>query len=430
MSRILATVNQYRLGGTETYLASAARGLAARGLRCDLMTSQLLEAAPHLDAFAQVSVAGDGSRTRILEQWMTALGETLARRSFRAVWSHHFDLLPIWAATRLHELSLLSTFHGPLTGASRPNPPIQALGMTLAIHRGEAVSCVSEEAALAVRGLRPDPPLLSVIPNRVEIGPRPARAPELPPRRFLLVARPQKLAHLRAALSIFRDATRWRRGCTLTVLAAEERLEAGETGSLLARLIQRGRLCRARFGARWSLRRPLSFLRLLPQLRFVGAAEDVAGLMERADLVLGMGRVVLEGLAARRPALLIGYEHPHGVVTSARLDRFAHTNYSGRQCEPLTVAESVAEIRGLNSLGWELSSTELERLDVERTVDELQEIFAAVGSQPAATESDRALAQTIANMAREGASDEAVVERVGKDLTAAEQRTLRALIQG
>jgi hypothetical protein len=69
---------------------------------------------------------------------------------------------------------------------------------------------------------------------------------------------------------------------------------------------------------------------VLRDIEFCPPTDDPARVIADADIVVGMGRVVLEGLAARRPTVLIGYEKAVGVVSGENFDKYGFSNFSGR----------------------------------------------------------------------------------------------------
>ena len=70
----------------------------------------------------------------------------------------------------------------------------------------------------------------------------------------------------------------------------------------------------------------------------------------RSDVVLGMGRVVLEGLACNKPTILIGYEQVIGLVTMKRFSNYQQTNFSGRDQTPVGHIKTIKEtIDAINS---------------------------------------------------------------------------------
>ena len=75
-----------------------------------------------------------------------------------------------------------------------------------------------------------------------------------------------------------------------------------------------------------------------------GWADDPAEFMDKADLVLGVGRCVLEAVAAGRPVLVLGNERIGGMVTAENFPVLQKTNFSGRGSAVTTCGERLARI--------------------------------------------------------------------------------------
>jgi len=251
------------------------------------------------------------------------------------IWAHHFELLPAWLLSRIHGIPLVTTFHGPIIGAGRPNDLMQTIGMTLAIHRGDAVTGVSEEILGNLRSLDARDPQL--LPNTVAFddAPLPSR---MPPRNFVLLTRRDKLEHIRQSALLFAQYAKRVSGCRLVIADGEMKFKSKEAGSLRAALRQ--------LGGRWALGQGLGFLRTIPRVHFIGWTADARRHIREADVVLGMGRVVLEGIAEERRAVLVGYKALHGVITTENFDSFRRSNFSGRGAPEKSADEVVNELLG------------------------------------------------------------------------------------
>ena len=64
-----------------------------------------------------------------------------------------------------------------------------------------------------------------------------------------------------------------------------------------------------------------------PNVRFVGAVEDVGPHYERADVVFGSGRVAMEAMRLGRPVVAVGESTYVGPVDAATIDRARETNF-------------------------------------------------------------------------------------------------------
>lgn len=337
MTRILISINNFWVGGRETYLASWLENVTS--VEAVLMASSIQESVPGLDRFVScIEVAADDVSRR-LQRWLQMGGENIHSRRPTVIWAHHFDLLPAWLLSRLHGVPLLTTFHGPLLSGTRPNRSEQALGMTLAIHRGDVVSGVSPEVCEDLETLgRPE---ATVLPNVVRFNPESTR-PCLPPRRFLLITRRDKLEHIRQGVLLFCAYASRVRGAHLVVADGDSALGLE---SRTRAVPERYRRAMRQLGRKWMVRQGLPVIRHLSKMEFIGWTDDPIKLIREADLVMGMGRVALEGAAENRPVVLVGYEELHGLLTTGRFDEFRYTNFSGRRCNAVDrdqLAESLA----------------------------------------------------------------------------------------
>lgn len=311
------------------------------GIRSCLLASEIRRGHPELEVFDQVEEIpkGHDARGRI-GAWVDGVGR-LASQGQAVLWAQHFDAHLCWIASRALGIPMLVTFHGPLFGGDRPNPPDQALGIALGITLAEGVSGVSEEVVSDVGRYTPgrQPALL---PNVVD---SPVGGVPPPPsgKTFVLATRSEKLGHLRRALEVFAEAR------------AQGQADAFEI-VVPSRGVWRPRLGPARrwdewdrtlktFGRRWLLASKPSVVRAALSVRFPNAEFSVADRVARATAVLGMGRALLEGAAAGRPCVLIGYEDAHGLLTRERFDVFARTNFSGRRVPVVTPRDVAAELR-------------------------------------------------------------------------------------
>jgi hypothetical protein len=336
---VVVTTNQFRVGGRETFVGTYLRALKEDGATASLLCSALDEQLPETALFDSIAVCPASGRASNALAWLERGRELTDGRSGAVLWAHHFDLLPAWLLSRVAQVPLVTSFHGPLVGAGRPNDLLEALGMTLAIHRGDALTGVSPEVLDGIAALRTAVPS-TLTPNSVDIALADGTPRPWPPRRLLLVTRDEKLGHVRAAVRFFAAYRRRVPGARLRVVAGGFAREAAHpaAGWLWAHF-RRG--LRA-LGARWCWNEGAAILASLPFVEWSGYRPDVRRLMRASDLVLGMGRVVLEALAESRPALLVGYDQLHGCVTPETLALYGSSNFSGRAV-PAARAEECAD---------------------------------------------------------------------------------------
>lgn len=367
--KLLIATNNFWLGGRETFIDTWLTELAAPA---SLIASSIDRDVPGVPRFGEVVECGTEPYDRRLRAWLARGGELIRRTQPAAIWAHHFELLPAWLLSRVHGVPLLTTFHGPLIGDSRPNDLMQALGMTLAIHRGDAFTGVSEEVLDGLRSLNPAaaPRLL---PNTVALGGN-AEPPRMPPRRFVLLTRRDKLEHIRQAALLFASYARRVPGCSLVIADGDVKLHQHHRRSIRGAIRQ--------LGGKWAIGQGFGFLRRLRRMEFIGWTADARAEIRAADAVLGMGRVVLEAIAERRPAVLVGYRDVHGLVTAANFDTFRRTNFSGRGMPARSREEVVNELLALRETP-DLSPV-LDAISSHAWADRLRELLRELGnSRPA-----------------------------------------------
>jgi hypothetical protein len=389
---ILIATNNFWPGGRETFTATWLRELKVPG---SLIASSVNTEVPEVSLFDEVVECGTAPYADRLRAWLERGAALIERRRPSLIWAHHFELLPAWLLSRIHQIPLLTTFHGPLIGARRPNDLMQALGMTLAIHRGDAVSGVSDEILDGLRALNPETTPLH-IPNTVSLA-HASRPPAFPPRRFVMITRRDKLGHIREGARLFALYARHVRGCELVVADGEMQLPQEMKGTIRGALRQ--------LGLKWAFAQGPSFVRHLSHMKFIGWTGEVDRLIQESDVVLGMGRVVLEGLSHGRPAVLVGYDRTHDLITMETFGAFRASNFSGRGA-PSRPAEAIAgTLRSLTSapnLDLGPVSAEVLAPELKRQLLEISGRFApdplagAIGQLLERTTSDFALFATVA----------------------------------
>lgn len=120
--------------------------------------------------------------------------------------------------------------------------------------------------------------------------------------------------------------------------------------------------------------------RLGLNLEIVGWGKRVWNVEEyinEADLVVSLGRGVLEGLACGRAVVVCGGKGCDGMITEENIDDLLEKNFSGKRCgQPTTVESLIDEFQkydpGMQRINRRLA---LERFDVRRLARKLVEIY-------------------------------------------------------
>lgn len=114
----------------------------------------------------------------------------------------------------------------------------------------------------------------------------------------------------------------------------------------------------------------------------VGWANELEGHFAKADVVMGVGRCVLEAIASGRTALVVGSEKIGGLVTESNFPSLQKANFSGRGAAATTSRENM--IRELRLLSRDMAGIEKLRAlachdhDAARIAQEIKNIFRQV----------------------------------------------------
>jgi hypothetical protein len=339
---ILITTNNFWVGGRETYIANYLGFLKRQGFTASLITSSIYKNTPETLFFDNIIVCGTNEYSLRWRNWLINYEKYIHHLKPSLIWAHHFDLFPAWLISRLYQIPLLTTFHGPLIGVDRPNDPIQALGMTLSIHRGDAISGVSKEIVSGIERLKQGIKKVHLIPNSVELSSAAWRSLDISkPKNFLLITRPDKLEHSRTALLFFNTYRKKVNGCSLTIAGGSTPNDTGDNDrNEVFNLVSKVKFAIKYLGGKWIYEQGPHFLRSLVRTNFSGYIAYPRDFIRKSDVVLGMGRVLLEGLAEGKPSVLIGYDNICGLVSPESFEKYRWSNFSGRGVKSQT-AEKV-----------------------------------------------------------------------------------------
>ena len=83
----------------------------------------------------------------------------------------------------------------------------------------------------------------------------------------------------------------------------------------------------------------------LVDIRFLGALRVTSDHLRQADLVVGQGRTVVEGIAAGVPSAVCGKDGYFGLIRPSNFHALALTNFTGRQLEPFSDLQSDLKMR-------------------------------------------------------------------------------------
>ncbi len=115
-----------------------------------------------------------------------------------------------------------------------------------------------------------------------------------------MLARAVKQDHLRQGLVMFHHLRKRAEKAHLVIYSSYSLAEASQVSGW-----QHAKYAMRRFGRRWLMRNP-GFLIDIPFVEFRPLTIDSISAIESAHIVLGMGRVLLEGVSAGRPSISRG----------------------------------------------------------------------------------------------------------------------------
>lgn len=336
---VLIVCDNFWVGGRETFIRDALEVLRQHGLKRAFLLANSIKsplAEKLFDDHAEVGL----SRKSGVPKWLEASDKLIKNRTVDLVWVHHYRSLPGFFVAQHLLAKLHITLHGPpLTTA--PLLGKDALGLTLAIHRGATVSGVSPEVLSQIQTFSSDTSHQILLANRVvcpvvsrdqcDTGNTAFTTDR--PLNLTLLTRQGKLEHIRAASKLFAKFCRLGVPCTLTIHTG-----ITQQMGLSSHIMNQSTLRRSLLGRKWLILNPGVWL-ILNKIKFKPLTNDVQKVIEATDIVLGMGRVVLEGLANGKVAILIGYNSVIGVINSENFADYQRTNFSGRnqKAMPLTI---------------------------------------------------------------------------------------------
>lgn len=432
MSHILIATNNFWVGGRETYLATYGDYLNTRGFKLSLIASSIFHNTPEATTFEKRWECGTEEYGLRWERWLQTAEKIIAQDRPSLIWAQHFDLLPAWLISRLYGIPLMTTFHGPLIGIGASNDPMQALGMALAIHRGDYVSGVSEEIKAGIKRLNPGKDV-QVIPNSIKLNSRAGAASERSrPRKFVLITRTEKLQHIRQAVLLFNEYRKQTGEGELVIAAGDRPIEPNANSNSLSpdlfADIQRVLKC---LGWKWCYEQGPRFLSSLRHIYFLGYTANARQLIADSDVVLGMGRVLLEGLAEGKVCVLVGYGAVHGVIKATTFEQYRRSNFSGRGIQPDSLQNVCNAILDYYRNNRNQEACHLNSISADTCGAELVESISKTIKSDKITDEDAALAAELAEaLTARRLNSESVFSTICHRMNEAELASLYTLCLG
>ena len=306
MRSILIVAEQFTLGGLETHIQGEIRQFAKHGITAHLACGSLFDDAflpsSSCTVYSGIPLAASASAGDLLIA-INKLRAIIREQEIGAVHVHPFtSIIPAVAAAELEGVPYAVTLHGPASLTSY-GPAYDLLFKDIILSNAPLIIAVSPEVRDIILP-HAECHAVTYIPNSVSF-------PEIPPPfednddndpRWLVVSRLDDFK-IQGILDFCIKAHR-----------------IGIPGVLIV----------GDGPAKEDLSQALAIRDLSDFAELAGARIDIPELMRRSSGVAGMGRVVLEGAAARRSTVLVGYDGVKGVVDAQMLKSAARNNFSGR----------------------------------------------------------------------------------------------------
>ncbi|SPK71353.1 protein of unknown function [Cupriavidus taiwanensis] len=314
MKSLLVITELFEIGGLETHLRGEIACLSVSGCKVHLATGSRFDSALLPPEVASVTtdlcLGPDASWTQ-LAKTVEALRGLIRTQAVECVHAHPFtSLVPGMLAAELEGVPFVLTLHGPASLASCYGPIHEFLLTSVILPGASLVTCVSEEVAAIASPYLPGTPAL-VLANGVDFRTFSKAGGHHDPHAHWLI------------ISRLDDAK---------ILGIGDFIRKAAHGGLSGVVVV------GDGPARTTLEQSVAAEGLTSFVHFLGARTDVAELIAAAGGVAGMGRVVLEGLASRRPVFLVGYDGVKGLLDMELVTVAARSNFSGRNLQTIDEA--------------------------------------------------------------------------------------------
>jgi len=321
MKSILIVTEQFAMGGLETHIRGEIARLVKLGVDVHLAVGQVFDNALLPDDCSFVTHGlplGTGSTPDDLLYSVNELREIIHEYSIEGVHCHPFtSIVPAAIAAELEEVPFAVTLHGPASLASYYGPTYELLVKNYVLSAASLIVAVSPETERMVLD-HASSESVALIPNSVSFN---SIRPGFPlsaeeDSHWVVVSRLDQFK-IPGILDFCKKAHH--AGIPAVRIAGD-----GPAQDELTQLLNEN--C------------------LLGYAKLLGASAQVTSLMRKASGVAGMGRVVLEGIAANRPVVLVGYDGVKGIVDTELLIKAADVNFSGRGLPTVSADELVDQI--------------------------------------------------------------------------------------
>lgn len=310
---VLIVADSYSFGGLETHINGEIVELDKQGWDVHIACANISvhDTLPKcLKSITLVPGMGSGASLSDLVEAIDALSKIINENAVSIVHAHPFlSIVPSYIASSKLQVPFVITLHGPssLDGSIYGECYGAILGHIL--HDSHVVTVSNELSDLFLNKIKNNPNI-KVIPNSVAPTKDPALSgiKNIKATRWLYISRldEYKVVGLKKLLRILSD------------IGVEEIDIVGDGPS------------------RQMLDAWIAKTGLRHKVRLLGHHNQASNDIPQYDCVAGMGRVVLEAIAARRPVCLVGYDGVKGFISTKKgLLEAVTANFSGRNMKSI-----------------------------------------------------------------------------------------------
>lgn len=417
---IVFTSNNFQIGGRETFVLSHIPLLKRDDTTAHLLANNATGYDPK-SVFDSIALIPRGASGEI-PRWVECGAKLITKNAVELIWSQHFRLLPAWVMAQMLGVPFLATFHSPNIVMPGSKDPIESLGATLALCRSGLLTAVSEEVREKILDFNICANV-KLIENRVAVPEASVPLPRQSQVRVVLLARGEKLEHIRQGVRLFHQLRNQAGDAHLTIYSCHPSENKFSDQSVVS---QMGTTAR-KLGRKWLLKNKY-LLRDLPSIEFRPYIDEPAQAIQHAHVVFGMGRVVLEGLSMGRPSVLIGYNEVVGLVTEQRWSKYAASNFSGRGIAGTPLAQVAADVLKALKNAPQLTQRLRTLLDIEVAWPKTSAILVSA-KRSRIKPCNKELAQAISRIFMSSTCDVTTVQAAVQLLNSEEQAVYTRLMQ-
>lgn len=323
MKSILIVTEAFEVGGLETHISGEINTLSSLGWSVHLACGRRFDNRLLSKKLSSLTTGLGLDPDSSIDDWLEAVRtlESLAReQNITHIHAHPFtSLFPALCVAETLNLPLAISLHGPVSITGVYGPLYDYILTQLVLPQAGLVIAISEEVALLSAPYAPTD-RLKIIPNSVSTLQQDS-SNDTPKSAFWLAVSRLDQDKLPGIEQFIQYA--YTSGIAHVKVAGDGR----QMPEFKARLEQAG---------------------LSDYVSLLGYRDDVSSLMEDAQGVAGMGRVVLEGIASNKPTVLVGYDGVKGLVTPDFFKMASTANFSGRGLKNISASDFSRQLLDIN----------------------------------------------------------------------------------